>query len=132
MHIGFVNVDSEKMSKSLGNVMSPDEITSQYGADILRIWTASSDVHEDIRVGKEILGSSVDAYRKVRNTMRYLLAALDSFSPDERIDEASMPGLERYILHRLHEVNAKTQEGYTTYNFKASWRATTQSGRAHD
>ncbi|MEM9840385.1 MAG: isoleucine--tRNA ligase, partial [Pseudomonadota bacterium] len=103
---GFVMDDKgRKMSKSIGNVMSPDEITGQYGADILRIWTASSDVHEDIRVGKEILGSAVDAYRKLRNTLRYLLAALDGFSDEERVAYEDMPELEKLVLHELEAVS---------------------------
>ncbi|MEM1380146.1 MAG: isoleucine--tRNA ligase [Pseudomonadota bacterium] len=121
---GFVMDDQgRKQSKSLGNVISPDEITGQYGADILRIWVASSDVQEDIRVGKEILGSAVDAYRKLRNTLRYLLAALDGFSPDERVELSAMPELERYILHRLEEVSRKVRGDFDAYNFKSAWRA---------
>ena len=75
---GFV-VDGEgrKMSKSLGNVMAPDEVIKQYGAEIIRIWMASSDYTEDLRISQEIIGSAVDAYRKLRNTLRYLLGALD-------------------------------------------------------
>mgnify|MGYP006266755327 CR=1 FL=1 len=124
---GFVmDEQGRKMSKSLGNVMSPDQITGQYGADILRIWVASSDVQEDIRVGKEILGSAVDAYRKLRNTLRYLLAALDGFSDDERVAPSRMPELERYVLHRLREVSERVRTGYEAYNFKSSWRALTE------
>ncbi|NRA30181.1 MAG: isoleucine--tRNA ligase [Parvularculaceae bacterium] len=121
---GFVMDDKgRKQSKSLGNVMSPDDVTGQFGADILRIWVASSDVHEDIRVGKEILGSAVDAYRKLRNTLRYLLSALDGFTPEERVEPSEMPELERYILHRLEEVNRKVVADFEAFNFKAAWRA---------
>ena len=77
---GFV-VDGEgrKMSKSLGNVMVPEEVIKQYGAEIIRIWVASSDYTEDLRISKEIIGSAVDAYRKLRNTLRYLLGALNGY-----------------------------------------------------
>jgi isoleucyl-tRNA synthetase len=121
---GFVMDDKgRKMSKSLGNVVGPDEITNKYGADILRIWVASSDVQEDIRVGDEILSSAVDAYRKVRNTLRYLLSALDGYDAKEEVPVSEMPELERYILHRLQEVDARVRKGFKDYNFKASWRA---------
>ncbi|GGY54170.1 isoleucine--tRNA ligase [Parvularcula lutaonensis] len=121
---GFVMDDKgRKMSKSLGNTMLPDEVTNKFGADILRIWVASSDVQEDIRVGDEILGSAVDAYRKLRNTLRYLLAALDGYTEDEAVDFGDMPDLERYVLHRLQEVDAKMQASFRAYNFKAAWRA---------
>ena len=121
---GFVMDDKgRKMSKSLGNVVGPDEITQKYGADILRIWVASSDVQEDIRVGDEILQSAVDAYRKLRNTLRYLLAALDGYTEDEALPVSEMPELERYVLHRLAEVDAKARKGFEDYNFKAGWRA---------
>ncbi len=121
---GFVMDDQgRKMSKSLGNVMAPDQVTQKFGADILRIWVASSDVHEDIRVGDEILGSAVDAYRKLRNTMRYLLSALDGYTNENRVEPSEMPDLERYVLHRLWEVNAKVLAEYEAFNFKAAWRA---------
>ncbi|NNU16734.1 isoleucine--tRNA ligase [Parvularcula sp. ZS-1/3] len=121
---GFVLDDKGlKMSKSLGNVMLPEQVTQKFGADILRIWVASSDVQEDIRVGDEILGSAVDAYRKLRNTLRYLLSGLDGYTEEERVDVADMPELERYILHRLHEVNEKIRASFDAYNFKAAWRA---------
>ncbi|MEM9810208.1 MAG: isoleucine--tRNA ligase [Pseudomonadota bacterium] len=124
---GFVmDGNGRKMSKSLGNVMSPDDITKKFGADILRIWVASSDVQEDIRVGDEILGSAVDAYRKLRNTMRYLLSALDGYSEAEDLPYAEMPELERYILHRLAEVSETVVESYKGHNFKTAWRAITE------
>jgi isoleucyl-tRNA synthetase len=121
---GFVLDDKgRKMSKSLGNTMLPEQVTQKFGADILRIWVASSDVQEDIRVGDEILGSAVDAYRKLRNTLRYLLSALDGYTDDEHVQPSEMPELERYVLHRLHEVDAKVRREYDALNFKAAWRA---------
>jgi isoleucyl-tRNA synthetase len=103
--------------------MLPEQVTQKFGADILRIWVASSDVQEDIRVGDEILGSAVDAYRKLRNTMRYLLSALDGYTNENRVEPSEMPDLERYVLHRLWEVNAKVLAEYEAFNFKAAWRA---------
>ncbi len=120
---GFV-VDGEgrKMSKSLGNVVAPEEIIKQYGAEIIRIWVASGDYTDDPRVGKEIIDSAVDAYRKLRNTVRYLLGALNGFSEAEAVDVSEMPELERYILHRLAVLDAEVREGYEAFDFKGVWR----------
>ena len=120
---GFV-VDGEgrKMSKSLGNVMAPEEVVKQYGAEIIRIWVASSDYVEDLRISKEIIGNAVDAYRKLRNTLRYLLGALNGFSEGERIAPAEMPELERYILHRLAVLDGEIKDAYARFDFKAAWR----------
>ncbi len=112
-----------KMSKSLGNIVDPAKITNQYGADILRIWTASSDYSDDLRIGDEIIGSAVDAYRKLRNTMRYLLGALDGFSQEERIDVSQMPELEHYILHLLAETDKTVHDAYEAFDFKTVWRS---------
>ena len=120
---GFV-VDGEgrKMSKSLGNVMVPEEVIKQYGAEIIRIWVASADYTDDMRVSKEIIGSAVDAYRKLRNTMRYLLGALHGFDESERVAPEAMPELERYILHRLVEIDEEVRVAYEAFDFKGVWR----------
>ncbi|WP_411816618.1 isoleucine--tRNA ligase [Hyphococcus sp. DH-69] len=120
---GFV-VDGEgrKMSKSLGNVMAPEQVVNQYGAEIIRIWMASSDYTDEVRVSEEIIGSSVDAYRKLRNTMRYLLGALHEFGDDEKIAPSEMPELERYILHRLSVLDGEVRAGYEKLDFKGVWR----------
>ncbi len=110
--------DGRKMSKSLNNQMFPQDIIKQFGADILRLWTMSCDYADDQRIGPEILKSNVDAYRKLRNTLRYMLGALNGFDDDERVDHADMPELERYILHRLGEVGEQVQKAYQTYDFK--------------
>jgi len=120
---GFVvDGDGRKMSKSLGNVMLPDEVIKQYGAEIIRIWVASSDYTEDLRISKEIIGSAVDAYRKLRNTLRYLLGALNGFSDEEKIAPGDMPELERYVLHRLSVLDGEIRDAYAQFDFKTGWR----------
>ncbi|HTH27996.1 MAG TPA: isoleucine--tRNA ligase, partial [Sphingobium sp.] len=99
-----------KMSKSLGNVVDPLKIMGESGADILRMWVASTDYFDDVRIGKEVLAGSSDAYRKLRNTFRYLLGALADFTEAERVPFAEMPELERYMLHRLAELDAELRE----------------------
>jgi len=110
------------MSKSLGNVDAPEKIISQYGAEIIRIWVASSDYTDDMRLGKEIIGSAVDAYRKLRNTLRYLLGALEGFSETERLPVSEMPELERYILHHLSVLDEEVRAAYEVFDFKGVWR----------
>ncbi len=120
---GFVVDESgRKMSKSLGNVVLPDEIIRQYGAEIIRIWVASSDYTDDLRIGKEIIGSAVDSYRKLRNTLRYLLGALHGYTADEAVTPGEMPELERYMLHRLAVLDAEIQTSYDAFDFKVVWR----------
>jgi len=99
-----------KMSKSLGNVVDPLKIMSESGADILRMWVASTDYFDDVRIGKEVLAGSSDAYRKLRNTFRYLLGALEGFTDAEKVKVEDMPELERYMLHRLAELDATLRE----------------------
>ncbi|HEX7874469.1 MAG TPA: isoleucine--tRNA ligase [Sphingobium sp.] len=96
-----------KMSKSLGNTVDPLKVMNESGADILRMWVASTDYFDDVRIGKEVLAGSSDAYRKLRNTFRYLLGALADFSDAEKVPVAEMPELERYMLHRLAELDAE-------------------------
>ncbi len=104
---GFVvDAKGEKMSKSKGNVISPLDLMKTHGADILRLWVVSADYSEDIRIGKEILDGLGESYRRLRNTLRYLLANLAGFRPEERLDAAAMPELERWVLHRLKELEA--------------------------
>ncbi|PWE16938.1 isoleucine--tRNA ligase [Marinicauda salina] len=121
---GFI-VDEKgmKMSKSLGNVLAPEEVANKYGADILRLWAASADYTGDLRIGEAILQTAVDAYRKLRNTMRYLLGALEGFTDEERLPVAEMPALERWVLHRLAELDATVREAYAAYDFKRAWSA---------
>jgi isoleucyl-tRNA synthetase len=107
-----------KMSKSLGNTTAPQEVIGEYGADILRLWVAQSDYTVDLRIGKEILKGVADSYRRLRNTMRYMLGALQGFSEAERVDAAQMPELERWVLHRLAELDTEVREGYAKYDFQ--------------
>ncbi|MEO0714793.1 MAG: class I tRNA ligase family protein, partial [Pseudomonadota bacterium] len=93
-------------------------IADQYGIEILRLWTASSDFTEDLRISDEIIKSNVESYRKLRNTLRYLLGALEGFTDVEAIDAESMPGLERWVLHRLAELDTLVREAYAVYDFK--------------
>ena len=109
--------DGRKMSKSLGNTVTPQEITKQYGADILRIWVSSVDYSEDQRMGKEVIKTSVDAYRKMRNTLRWMLGTL-SHDKGDKIEFADMPELERLMLHRLVELDEIVQKGYDNFDFK--------------
>ena len=121
---GFVmDGEGRKMSKSLGNTLAPNEIAKKYGAEIMRLWTASQDYTDDLRISEEILKSSVDGYRKMRNTLRYLLGALDGFDENERLPLDRMPSLERWVLHRLTELDDLVREGYAAYDFKKVYSA---------
>ncbi|MCC1492072.1 isoleucine--tRNA ligase [Cognatishimia sp. F0-27] len=107
-----------KMSKSLGNTIVPEKVVQQYGADILRLWVAQTDYTVDQRIGPEILKGVADGYRRLRNTLRYMLGALAHFDEADRVDAADMPELERYILHRLAELDAVVRKGYAEYDFQ--------------
>ncbi len=108
----------EKMSKSKGNTTDPLTIIKESGADILRLWVALVDYSEDQRIGKQILQTTVDAYRKLRNTVRYLLGALADFDEAERLPLDQMPPLEKFILHRLHELDGQVRKAYGEYRFQ--------------
>ena len=112
-----------KMSKSLGNTIVPEEVVKQYGADILRLWVAQTDYTADQRIGPEILKGVADSYRRLRNTMRFMLGALGHFSEADRVEPADMPELERWVLHRLAELDAKVQEGYRSYDFQSVFQS---------
>jgi isoleucyl-tRNA synthetase len=94
-----------KMSKSIGNTVAPQEVVNQYGADILRLWVAQADYTADQRIGPEILKGTADSYRRLRNTMRFMLGSLSDFTEADRVDPADMPELERWVLHRLAELD---------------------------
>lgn len=112
-----------KMSKSLGNTIVPEQVVKQYGADILRLWVAQSDYSADQRIGPEILKGVADSYRRLRNTMRFMLGSLHDFSETDRIDPADMPELEQWVLHRLAELDARVRDGYTAYDFQGVFQA---------
>ncbi|MGD9537543.1 MAG: isoleucine--tRNA ligase [Alphaproteobacteria bacterium] len=122
-HGFFVDGEGRKMSKSLGNVVAPQAVIDQHGADILRLWVVSTDYTEDMRISPEILRYQADSYRRLRNTLRYLLGSLDGFSADERLPVAEMPPLERYILHRLHRFDADLRRWCDEFNFHAIFSA---------
>jgi isoleucyl-tRNA synthetase len=118
---GFV-VDGKglKMSKSLGNVISPEDILKKYGADILRIWVASSNYEEDLRIDFSILEQHAESYRKIRNTFRYLLGNLnDEFQviDIEKLDLNKLPELEQYMLHKIYDLDKSFKNYFKSYDF---------------
>jgi isoleucyl-tRNA synthetase len=116
--------DGRKMSKSLGNTVAPQDVIKQYGADILRLWVLSADYADDQRIGPEILKSTADTYRKLRNTLRWMLGSL---AHDEgfALPHGEMPELERLMLHRLAELDQVVREAYLAYDFKRAVSAVT-------
>ncbi|WP_371433471.1 isoleucine--tRNA ligase [Novosphingobium sp.] len=112
-----------KMSKSLGNTISPIDLMRDYGADILRLWALSVDFTEDHRIGKEILAGVADQYRKLRNTFRYLLGALDGFGEDEKLPVGEMPELERYMLVLLERLDGTLRQAVADYDYNTYVRA---------
>ncbi len=112
-----------KMSKSLGNVVDPLKVINESGADILRLWVAQTDYFDDVRIGKEVLGGTGDAYRKIRNTFRYLLGALDGFTDAEKVDVKAMPELELYVLHKLGALDVELRSAAEAYEFNRYARA---------
>ncbi|KZZ02046.1 isoleucine--tRNA ligase, partial [Sulfitobacter sp. HI0076] len=112
-----------KMSKSIGNTIVPEKIVQQYGADILRLWVAQTDYTADQRIGDEILKGVADSYRRLRNTMRYMLGALNDFSEADRVDPADMPELERWVLHRVAELDKVVRDGFARFDFQGVFQA---------
>jgi isoleucyl-tRNA synthetase len=112
-----------KMSKSLGNVVDPLKVINESGADILRLWVAQTDYFDDVRIGKEVLGGTGDAYRKIRNTFRYLLGALDGFGDAEKLPVEKMPELELYVLHKLGALDVELKAATEAFEFNRYARA---------
>jgi len=115
---GFVlDREGDKMSKSVGNVILPQAIAEKNGADIFRLWVASSDFTQDMRMGQDVIQANTDAYRRLRNTIRFMLANLEGFSEKERIAPAEMPELERFMLAKLAELDKTLRAAYMEYDF---------------
>lgn len=114
--------DGRKMSKSLGNTVTPQDVMKESGADILRLWVMSTDYAEDQRLGKTIIQTNIDAYRKIRNTIRWMLGTL-AHDKGEEIAYADLPELERLMLHRLAELDQLVRKGYDEFDFKRIVRA---------
>jgi len=124
---GFVlDENGRKMSKSLGNVVAPQDVIRQSGADILRMWVCASDYADDLRIGPEILKTTVETYRKLRNTLRWMLGNLAHFRPEDRIAHAAMPELERLMLDRLAELDPLVRQAYANFDFKRIFAALSQ------
>ena len=123
-HGWVVDGEGRKMSKSLGNGIDPSEIVEKYGADILRLWVASSDYHADIRISHEILKQLSDAYRKIRNTARFMLGNLSDFDPDaDMVSFDRMEPIDCWALHRFNELISQAKHGYETYEFHEAYHA---------
>ncbi len=122
-HAFTLDAKGEKMSKSLGNTIVPEQVVKQYGADILRLWVATTDYKHDHRIGDEILKGVADSYRRLRNTLRYMLGSLSDFAEADRVEPAEMPELERWVLHRLAELDQTVREGYAKYDFQGVFQA---------
>lgn len=115
---GFVMAeDGQKMSKSLGNIVAPQNVIDQHGADVLRLWVVGSDYSDDLRIGSEILKHHSDIYRRLRNTLRYLLGNLTNFTEEERLPVSEMPELDRWALHRLWEMDQTVRKACDAFDF---------------
>ncbi len=117
-HGMIVDGEGKKMSKSIGNTIDPKDFANQYGIEILRLWTASADYTEDLRISDEIIKGAVENYRRLRNTMRYLLGALHQFDSSETVPRSEMPSLETWVLHRLTELDETVRKAYEEHDFK--------------
>ena len=123
-HGFFVDEDGRKMSKSLGNTIDPQDIIKQSGADVLRLWVASVDYREEMRISKEILARVVEAYRKIRNTMRYLVANLYDFDPAaDSVPLARMEEVDRYLLARYGDLARRLVSAYDSYDYRTIFQA---------
>jgi isoleucyl-tRNA synthetase len=121
---GFVlDENGYKMSKSLGNVVAPQDVMAEAGADILRMWVCAADYADDLRIGSEILKTTVDTYRKLRNTLRWMLGNLAHLHATDRIADDKMPELERLMLHRLAELDPLVRSAYAEFDFKRIFAA---------
>ncbi len=123
-HGWVVDGEGRKMSKSLGNGIDPQEVVDQYGADVLRLWVASSDYHVDIRISKDILKQLSEAYRKIRNTARYILGNLNDFNPDtDSVDISEFFDIDKWAVYKLNELIDKVKAGYDAFEFHQVYHA---------
>ena len=121
---GFVlHEDGNKMSKSSSNIVPPAEIVEKSGADILRLWVASSDYSEDLKIGPEIIKSNADSYRRLRNTLRFILGNLNDFSEDEKVNFLDLPELDQYILHKLAYLEDEVLKSYQSFEYQRVFSA---------
>lgn len=120
---GFVMAeDGRKMSKSLGNSVEPQQVTEQYGVETLRLWVVASDYSEDLKIGPEIIKRLIDSYRRLRNTLRWLLGNLNGYDSSRKVDIADMPELERWVLHRLSELDEMVRTSGAAFDFHRMFR----------
>ncbi|WP_371869335.1 isoleucine--tRNA ligase [Anaeromyxobacter diazotrophicus] len=125
---GFVlDAQGKAMSKSVGNTVAPEEVLKKYGADVLRLWVASTDYREDVRLGDEILAGLAEGYRKIRNTVRWALGNLDGFDPaTQSVPVEELEDIDRWAVSRLVEWEAKVKQAYADYEFHLAYHATVQ------
>jgi isoleucyl-tRNA synthetase len=110
------------MSKSLGNVIPPEKLISQYGADIVRLWVSSEDYRNDVRIGIEMIKQISDSYRKIRNTFKFLLGNITDYSKEDAVSYGELSDIDRWILHRLYVLSQKVLEHYEKYEFHMVYR----------
>ena len=116
---GFtMDAQGRKMSKSSKNVIDPQKIIQQVGADIIRLWTVSCNYADDQRIGQEIIKANTESYRKMRNTLRFILGNLNGYNMREQVEIQNMPELEQFILHKLHRLDILIRENYNTFNLR--------------
>lgn len=121
---GFVlDEQGRKMSKSLGNVTAPQEVNDKYGADILRLWVLNSDISEDLRIGPEILKQQAELYRRLRNSLRWILGSLDGFTEAEQLPVEQFPDLEKFLLHRLWELHGRVRQAVESHDWTGVYPA---------
>ncbi|GAB0119526.1 isoleucine--tRNA ligase [Acidisoma sp. 7E03] len=122
-HGFIVDEQGRKMSKSLGNGVEPQDVIDKYGADILRLWVMSSDARDDLSIGPEILKQQGELYRRLRNTLRWLLGSLDGFEDTETLPHTELPELERWVLHRLTELDAELRRAVESHDWTGVYPA---------
>jgi isoleucyl-tRNA synthetase len=122
---GFVvDSDGRKMSKSVGNVVAPGDVIKTYGAEVLRLWVTATDYRDDVRISEKILNQLSDAYRKIRNTCRFMLGNLSDFEPDkDRVDYAQLTEIDRFALHKLAGLVDRCRKAYDRYEFHTVYHA---------